>query len=354
MVADAVFHKVGSACFFFYFLIPFSPVIQGNQGDFLDLQRRVIEVYKQHRSAVVRIKAQREELNPAESKPHLRLTIGSGFFISKDGHVLTNASLIYQMDKILVQFEKSREFPAEVVGKDLVSNIALLKIKTLPEGATFVQLDDSPTLPQIGHMVLTLTCPLQFSASPALGLVTGHENTIGRRTFPTTILRTNIRALPGDSGSPLFGLDGKFLGINVASIQEIQSTCVFPSRATKRILDDLLLSGKAEYGTIGLKVTQRHDPVHGFGLVVTDVLPDLPSKDAGLQKDDWIKSSIHGPIKTLGDLQNALFFTRVDQFLKLTVDRNGKTMELSVPVVRMKQQASTAVPKAVPSPSPGN
>jgi serine protease Do len=351
LVADAVFYKVGASFFFIYFLISFSPVVQGNQGDFLGLQRRVIEVYKQHRFAVVRIKAQRKELNPAESKPHLRLTIGSGFFISKDGHVLTNGSLIYQMDKILVQFEKSREFPAEVVGRDLISNIALLKIKNLPKGATFVQLDDTPALPQIGHMALTLTCPLQFSASPALGLVTGHENTIGRRTFPTTILRTNIRALPGDSGSPLFGLDGKFLGINVASIQEIQSTCVFPSRATKRILDDLLLSGKAEYGTIGLKVTQLYDPVHGFGLVVTDVLADLPSREAGLQKDDWIKSSIHGPIKTLGDLQNALFFTRVGQFLKLTVDRDGKTIEFSVAVVRMKQQASTAIPKEVPGPS---
>jgi len=351
LVTDAVSHKVGTFSFFFYFLITFSPVIQGEQGDFLGLQRRVIEVYNQHRFAVVRIKAQRKELNPAESKPHIRLTIGSGFFISKDGHVLTNGSLIYQMDKILVQFEKSREFPAEVVGRDLISNIALLKIKNLPKGATFVQLDDSPALPQIGHMALTLTCPLQFSASPALGLVTGHENTIGRRTFPTTILRTNIRALPGDSGSPLFGLDGKFLGINVASIQEIQSTCVFPARATKRILDDLLLSGKTEYGTIGLKVTQLHDPVHGFGLVVTDVLADLPSRDAGLQKDDWIKSSIHGPIKTLGDLQNALFFTRVGQFLKLTVDRDGKTIEFSVAVVRMKQQASIAIPKEVPGPS---
>ena len=350
-VADVVSNQVGICGFFFCFLISFSSFIQADQGDFLGLQKRVIAVHKQHSSAVVRIKAQREELNPAESKPHLRLTIGSGFFISKDGHVLTNGSLIYQMDKILVQFEESREFPAEVVGKDLVSNIALLKIKNLPKDATFVQLDDSPTLPQVGYMALALTCPLQFSASPSLGLVTGHENTIGRRTFPTTILRTNIRALPGDSGSPLFGLDGKFIGINVASIQEIQSTCVFPSRATKRILDDLLLSGKTEYGTIGLKVTQLHDPVRGFGLIVTDVLPDLPSKNVGLQKDDWIKSSIQGPIKTLGDLQNALFFTRVGQFLKLTVDRAGKNIEFSVPVVRMKQQTSNTSPKQLSKPS---
>ena len=66
-----------------------------------DLQRRVVEVFSSQSNSVVRIKAQREELNPAENEPRLRLTIGSGFFVSKEGHVLTNSSLVYQMDKVL-------------------------------------------------------------------------------------------------------------------------------------------------------------------------------------------------------------------------------------------------------------
>ncbi len=339
---------------FFYFLTVGSAFAQ---GDFLDLQRRVTEVYRQHHTAIVRIKAQRAELNPAENQPRLRLTIGSGFFVSKDGHVLTNSSLVYQMDKILVEFQKSSEFPAKVVGLDPLSNIALLKTKSLPDNATFVQLDDSPAMPEIGLMTVAITCPLQFAPSPSLGLVTGHENSIGRRPFPTPILRTNIRALPGDSGSPLFGLDGRFLGINVASIREIHATCVFPARATKRILDDLLLSGRAEYGGIALQVIEKKDPVHGHRLMVTNVPDDGPSAKAGLKKDDWIQASSLGPIRTLGDLQTALFYTRPGQFLKLTIDRAGEKMEFSVPVKVHAPKTSGTSPKKdppTPTPAPGN
>jgi serine protease Do len=323
------------------------------QQDFLDLQRRVIEVYRSQSSSVVRIKAQREELNPTESEPRLRLTIGSGFFVSKDGHVLTNASLVYQMDKVHVEYQKGLEVVAKVAGMDLISNIALLKLDQFPATATFVRLDDSPQMPEVGLLAVAITCPLQFAPSPSLGLITGHENSIGRRPFPTPILRTSIPALPGDSGSPLFGLDGRFLGINVASIKEIHATCVFPARATKRIMDDLLLSGKTGYGTISLKVKEEKQPgvVRGQRLIVSTVVTGGPADKAGLRKGDWIQGSTHGPVHTLGDLQTALFYTRPGQLLKLTVEREGQSREFSVPVEAREPRSSRPTPRA-PSPAP--
>ena len=318
------------------------------QTGIYDLQRRVVEVFSSQSNSVVRIKAQREELNPAENEPRLRLTIGSGFFVSKEGHVLTNSSLVYQMDKVLVEYRQGLEVNAKVVGLDLISNIALLKLEKLPDKATFVQLDDSPKLPDVGIFSIAITCPLQFAPSPTMGIVTGHESSIGRRPIPTHILRTNIPALPGDSGSPLFGLDGRFLGINVASIKEIRATCVFPARATKRILDDLLLSGKAEYGTIELKVKEEKNlgTASGNRLIVSSVIPNGPAAKAGLQNGDWIKSSIYGPILSLGDLQTALFYTRPGQLLKLTVERNGESSEFSVPVQARLPRSTGSVPKA--------
>ncbi len=324
------------------------------QPGFLDLQRRLTEVYRSQSTSVVRIKAQREELNPAENEPRLRLTIGSGFFVSKDGHVLTNSSLVYQMDKVLVEYSKGLEVTAKVVGMDLLSNIALLKLESLPANATFVQLDDTPKMPEVGLMAVAITCPLQFAPSPTLGLVTGHENSIGRRPFPTPILRTNIPALPGDSGSPLFGLDGRFLGINVASIKEIHATCVFPARATKRIMDDLLLSGRAEYGTIELKVKEQKRPgaAQGNRLIVSTVITGGPADKAGLEKGDWIQSSTHGPIHALGDLQTALFYTRPGQLLKLIAERDGQSKTFSVPVQARAKRSSSSTPSSAPTPTP--
>ncbi len=334
---------------FFCFLLGFASFAQ---ADHLDLQKQVAAVFKQHQTAVVRIKAQRQELNPAEDKPRIRLTIGSGFFVRNDGHVLTNFSLVYQMDRVLVEYPAGREFPAEIKGMDPYSNIALLKIKSLPSNATFVRMDDPSTTPEIGHMAVAITCPLQFAPSPSLGLVTGHESSIGRQAYRTSIIRTSIRTQPGDSGSPLFGIDGRFLGINVASIKELQATCIFPARATKRILDDLLSTGRVEYCTIGLKVVQRIDPTHGPRLIVTEPLSDYPSFRAGLKKDDWIKATRTGPIKSLSDLQNALFFTRPGQSLELTVVRDGREILFSVPVEAIKPKFGAEEEKKPVLPKP--
>jgi len=282
-------------------------------------------------------------------KPRMRLTIGSGFFVSKDGHLLTNSSLVTGMEKILVEYQKDLEFPAEIVGIDHFSNIALIKIAVLPKTASYVDCTTPEVeLPKVGKLALSITCPLQFSPSPTMGLVTGHESTIGRRTFPTPILRMNIQSLPGESGSPLFGLDGRFLGINVATIKEIQATCVFPAKATNRILQDLMDDGKVDYGTIGLRVVQRTDPDHGSRLIVTEAMEGKSAATAGFQKDDLIFASSTDSIRTLGDLQRAIFFTPVGKNLVLKLIRDGKAMDISVPVEKL------VIKMAAPSPTPGN
>lgn len=314
------------------------------QATYADLQKQVVEVFEQRHNSVVRIKAQKvQEIDPVVGdKPRLRLTIGSGFFVSGAGHVLTNSSLVMGMDKILVQYQKDLEFPAEVVGIDRFSNIALLKISALPKTASFVNCSvHMDQMPPIGQMAIAITCPLQFSPSPTLGLVSGHESTIGSRPFPTPILRMNIDSLPGDSGSPLFDLDGKFMGMSVATIKEIQSTCVFPAKATHRILKDLMENGQVQYGTIGLRVVQKSDPEFGPRLVVTEAIPGKVAAKAGLKKDDLIYASNAGPIRTLGDLQRAIFFTTIGDALILKISRQGKFLDISVPVEKLQTQTTS-------------
>ena len=279
------------------------------------------------------------------------MTIGSGFFVSPEGHLLTNSSLVMGMDKVLVEYHKDLEFPAELIGLDMYSNIALLKVETFPMTATFVPLEPKDTaLPKIGVMAMAITCPLQFSPSPSdPGLVTGHEGVIGSRPFPTPILRTSVNSHPGDSGSPLFSLDGQFLGINVASIKDIDATCVFPARATSRIYNDLKDDGKVQYGTIGLRVTQRSHPMHGTRLSVKEALAGKTGAASGILKDDLILSTQWGAINSLGDLQRAIFFTPIGQSLVLKINRGGKVVDIPVPVEKL-------VPKVAgkPAPTPGS
>ena len=265
------------------------------------------------------------------------MTIGSGFFVSAEGHILTNYSLVTGMDKVLVEYQKDLEFPAELIGLDMYSNIALLKVDTFPKSATFIQCQPKDhTLPKIGMMAMAITCPLQFAPSPTdPGLVTGHEGVIGSRPFPTPILRTSINSHPGDSGSPLFSLDGQFLGINVASIKEIEATCVFPARATNRIYLDLKDDGKVQYGTIGLRVTQRSHPMKGTRLSVKEAIPGKSAAGAGILKDDLILASQWGEIQTLGDLQRAIFFTPIGQSLLLKVNRGDKVVDIPVTVEKL-------------------
>jgi serine protease Do len=343
-----VYHSTGLALFFCLLTAGQSFAQQG----FPDLQKQVVSVFEQHYRAVVRIKAQkRQEVDPVVGNPRLRMTIGSGFFVSDEGHILTNSSLVMGMDKVLVEYQKDLEFPAEMVGLDVYSNIALLKVETFPKTATFVQcLPKDAGLPQVGVMAMAISCPLQFSPSPSgPGLITGHEGVIGSRPFPTPILRTSINSNPGDSGSPLFTLDGQFLGINVASIKEIQATCVFPARATNRVYLDLRDDGKVQYGTIGLRVTQSSHPMHGTRLSVKEPIPGKTAAAAGILKDDLILSSQWGPIETLGDLQRAIFFTPIGQSLVLKVNRGGKNVDVPVPVEKLVTSAGS--PDA---PSPGS
>ncbi len=317
------------------------------QANYFDLQQQVIEVFKQRHTSVVRIKAQKlQEIDPVAAKPRLRLTIGSGFFVSSEGHVLTNSSLVMGMDKILVQYQTDLEFPAEVIGIDRLSNISLLKISSLPNTASFVDCSiHTDQMPPIGQMAIAITCPLQFSPSPTMGLVSGHESTIGSRPFPTPILRMNIDSLPGDSGSPLFGMNGEFMGMSVATIKEIQSTCVFPARATHRVLIDLLEKGKVQYGTIGLRVVQKSDPEFGPRLVVTEAIEGKVAHKAGLKKDDLIYATDTGSVSTLGDLQRAIFFTPIGKSLLLKVSRQGKFLDISVPIEKLVPKSSSASAK---------
>ena len=188
----------------------------------LVLQGRVVDLFTQHNTAIVRVKATRQTRDDTKIKRSLKM--GTGFFVSNEGHVLTSA-LLRGADRVWVEFD-GNFFLSDVVGEDPVSNVALLKVQTLPKKFSFVVFGEPEDIPPVGSFALALTSALEFKPAPALGIVQGSEPSFGSRLFPTRMMRTSIAVGPGEVGAPVLDLNGKFIGLTYASLPDLRSSFV--------------------------------------------------------------------------------------------------------------------------------
>ncbi|MBT6850157.1 MAG: trypsin-like peptidase domain-containing protein, partial [Opitutae bacterium] len=228
------------------------------------IQSRVVDLFARHNTAIVRVKATRQTRDEKKIKRSLKM--GTGFFVSNEGHVLTSA-LLRDADRVWVEFD-GNFFLSDVVGEDPVSNVALLKVKNLPEKFSFVVFGEPGDIPPAGSFALAFTSALEFQPAPALGIVQGSEPSFGSRLFPTRMMRTSIAVGPGEVGAPVLDLNGKFIGLTYASLPDLRSSFVLPAKACARIRDDLLLTGKVTYAWFGVTVVRKINAQNGFDVIV--------------------------------------------------------------------------------------
>jgi len=302
------------------------PVMVFGQMSALPVQDRLVELFRQHESSIVRVKA---VYRAPEGEELPQVVIGSGFFISREGLILTNASIVSDPIRVWIEHHNIA-YSADVIGTDIRSNVALLRTHSLPENFSFFHLADSPELPPIGSFILRLSMPLELQTSPYLGIVSGYESRFGDRFFPCTYIRTSIPAGPGDGGAAYLDLSGKLLGIQVGSVPEIGSSYILPSRAALRIRDDLLFSGEVTYGWVGFEVDEQSSIKAGRRVILTEIFPETPAAEAGLLPDDVLVQVGAYTVRTLDDLRNAMFYTRVGQFVDIRVLRDEAEKMLSV------------------------
>ncbi|MEX2381520.1 MAG: S1C family serine protease [Opitutales bacterium] len=295
----------------------------------MNLQRRVKEVYEEKAPSVVRVKAAFESPEQSEEEPQLTLKIGTGFFISRAGHVLTNASVAHNAQRVWIEYQGG-VFAAELIGSDPETNLSLLELITVPDNFGYLSIPGSDENAAIGSMVMSISCPLEFAPSPTLGMISGVESEFAQRRFQTSYMRTNIPADPGEGGSPVFFLNGSLAGIIVASLPEIRSSYILPARAILRIRDDLLFSGSVSYGWIGVEGLQERA---GGGVLIEGVIPETPAAEAGLKPGDILVSIGEKEIRSERDARDASFFHRVGEFMEIKVRRDGVVHEYPVKVI---------------------
>jgi serine protease Do len=322
-----------------------SAPLGAQDGDFLNIQRRITEIVSSQIDGVVRVKASAEDLNQA-GETIVSLRVGTGFFISRHGHILTNASVAMNAIRVWVELN-GVQYAADHIGSDPETNVSLLKLMVLPEAFPYFPVSAHHEKPAPGSLVLAITCALEFEPSPSLGMITGHESSFSQRMFPVPYLRVNIPAHPGEGGSPVVDLNGRLVGMMVASLPEVGSSYLLPARALVSVRDDLLYSGKVTYGWIGADLKERISRQEGRQVFVEKVLSGGAGADSGLRVGDRLIRMDEVSIRRVDDVRTASFFQRVGNFVEVEVERDGKIISLPV---KMVERSVSVLPDTIVQP----
>ena len=305
------------------------------QDSELVFESRLKSIFSEKSSSVVRVKATR--VSKTGQKIQRFLKMGSGFFISKDGHILTTG-LLPSADRIWIEYNESYLL-ADEIGHDPLCNLSLLKLLEPPKDISYVRINDSSDKIRVGSFLLGITFALEFEVGPTLGLFQSYEYSFGKRLFPTRMVRSSLALGPGEVGAPVFDLNGRFVGITHAALPDLQSSFLLPAKACKRIRDDLLLSGEVDYGWFGITTTRKINQGNSFDIIINGFVDNSPAKDSKLKVGDIIHTVGGVSIKTQGDLANASFFAEPDTILEFKVKRDGKELIIPLKVtVRPKNQ----------------
>ena len=315
-------------------------------GDALALQDRLLDVFEQNKTAIVRVKAAYAE-GEVDGKTQVTLRVGTGFFISREGHVLVSASRAAGASRVWIEYE-GKPYATEAIGHDRLTNVSVLRVLEPPEEFSIIKLDASEPLPPTGSIAVAITCPLDFGPTPVMGLFTGVEKKLGNKVFPTSYIRTSIPVDGGQGGCPILDLNGRFIGMSVASIAELNGSFSLPVDALVRVRDDLMFSGHIIHGWMGFEVTSELQDDNSDGVYLSEVVADAPAAKAGLREGDRLVAIGGRRINDVFDVPGAFFFIRANQFTPVEVYRGEELLRLSVktlprpeknPLIRVEENA---------------
>ena len=311
-----------------FFAASFVSLASADSAEALALQERLLEVYEQNKGAIVRVKAAYAG-DEVDGKQQVLLRVGTGFFISKEGHILVSASRAAGASRVWVEHQ-GKPYATESVGHDRQTNVSVLRVLEPPAEFSTIKLDAAQAMPQVGSIAIAITSPLDFEPTPVMGLFTGVERKLGNKVFPTSYIRTSIPVDGGQGGCPILDLNGRFIGMSVASITELNGSFSLPADALVRVRDDLIFSGHIIHGWMGFEVTTKLHADDSNGVYISKVLTGAPAAQAGLKKDDQLVSIAGRSIEDVFDVPGAFFFTRANQFTPVEVYRGEELLKLSV------------------------
>jgi serine protease Do len=312
-----------------------------------------------------------DDLNPNQGQGDEQesRSLGSGFIVSADGLIVTNNHVIDGAEEILIFLTDGTRLPAKIVGADDKTDLAVLKIdagRKLP----FVEYGDSDGA-EVGDWVMAIGNPFGLGGSVTLGIVSARNRDISSGPYDNFI-QTDASINQGNSGGPLFDMDGKVVGINTAIVAQGGSSLgigfAVPINLAKPVIDQLIEFGETRRGWLGVGIQEVTDDIaaslgrpNTFGALVVDITADGPSANV-LEEGDLILSFDGKPVERMRDLPRIVAETPVNKAVKVKVLRSGKEQEFDITLGRLEvgeqiiaeaeQKAVEALPDAEVPPGP--
>lgn len=257
-------------------------------------------------------------------------SVGSGFIISEDGYVLTNAHVIANTSEVSVKLTNKHEYKAKVIGADIYTDVALLKIDA--SGLPTVKIGD-PAQTQPAEWVAAIGSPFGFENSVTVGVVSAKGRMLPSGSY-VPFLQTDVAVNPGNSGGPLFNTRGEVIGINSQIYSQTGGfmgiAFAIPIDIAMDIATQLRETGRVSRGRIGVQLQELSQQIASAlglenpqGALVVAVERNGPADNAGLRPGDVILSFNGEPVRTTADLARLVGSTKPGTTVTLEVMRNG-------------------------------
>ena len=283
-----------------------------------------------------------------QALPRHATSLGSGFIIDPSGLVVTNNHVIAGADAITVTLQDDINFKAEVVGRDTKIDVALLRIKA-PKPLPFVKFGDSDKM-RIGDWVLAIGNPFGLGGTVTAGIVSARAREINAGPYDDFI-QTDAAINRGNSGGPLFNMDGEVIGIATAiyspSGGSIGIGFAIPSSLARNIVDQLRAHGHIKRGWLGVRIQTVTDDIASSlgmdkarGALVASVTAGGPAAKAGVEPGDVIVAFNGKKVPEMHRLPLMVAETPVDKTVDMTVFRKGHDVTLNVKIGELKPSAS--------------
>src|SRR5882724_11309481 len=296
---------------------------------------------------------------PPDTGPRERpfQSAGSGVIVdAKSGYIVTNAHVVENANEITVTLQDGRDVKADVVGSDAPSDVAVLKVK--PDGLSQIALGDSAKS-EVGDFVVAIGNPFGLQHTVTSGIISGLSRSGINPDGYEDFIQTDASINPGNSGGALVNLRGELIGINTAILSRsggnIGIGFAIPVNMAHSVMDQLIKYGSVKRGLLGVSMyTVTPDIAQSLGLanaqgaLVSHVVDGSPAEKAGIHTGDVITSVNSQPVKSNGELRNAIGLMRVGDKVEIGLLREGKPLHVTAVISDTSTPtAGTAVPDGI-------
>lgn len=311
---------------------PADSFAESASASYVGIQQRLWDVFEKNCDALVKVTALKRAENSAEY-----FETASGFFVERDGTVMTTALLTHKAEKIWIE-NRGVVYDAKLVGFDSFTSVSVIKIagEKKADATSFIEIRPCYEVPRIATLLFSISCEFGFSPSPRMGVLSGHSLNLGDIVLPTVLMRSNIPSFRGSIGGAVFDIRGNFAGMTVASLPDMHGSFVIPPNALFKIYRDILKHSRVVYAWFGLN-TADLECCGKPSVRITRVIEKSPAFRAGLNVGDVVLKVNSVEVKSNLHLRNIAFFMKPGIKVEFEVRRKGEILKIPVFLEELSQ-----------------